>query len=260
MNHSGRVITAQLKDAKGNLHIEENGGQLNIFVPRDKTQQKLCFLNAFPKRLRAHLGIEDRAADPRFLALLNASEDVIDDILEQNGIIPVEGARPFLSVLEEQKQPATLSLTVSRGSDNLSSFSPNLPSDPSDTQHGMNLSIRSRTPSSVFLPGFSTVDSSSSEITTSPPQLAATKDHYRALLERIIDTARSASLPIQAAFHSNHFTSIFLKASSDSVPETSCGVQSESQLGHVTRIAAAGELYVSQIPSFLSSSQSKHRY
>ena len=99
LEHSllGEKVVVDVSTTK--LHIEENQGRLNIYVPKDRRDQEICYLRVLPTKLFNEVMMErpasnsTLAADPSAVAILisvfAASDQVIDSVLEEAGIVPV---------------------------------------------------------------------------------------------------------------------------------------------------------------------------
>ena len=83
-----------IEGEKAKLHIEEANNHLKIFVPQERRDRELCFVTVLPDRLAAYLGIREREAVKVFGDLLNGSTSILDDILEEHGIVPLPWTEP----------------------------------------------------------------------------------------------------------------------------------------------------------------------
>lgn len=94
---------------QSDLHIEEQEGQLNIFVPRDKRNQESCYARKLPRGLFRWLMTPSDgsrvALDEKGLrvtsSILNSSRFVLSDILEDEGIAAGELEDDY----EEDEEP-----------------------------------------------------------------------------------------------------------------------------------------------------------
>lgn len=87
LQQDGHAITAE--SARGTMHLDDNNGKLRIFVPRNKRDRNLCYSSQLPKALVNYLGISDPAASGIFRTVMTSSNDILDDLLEEDGIIQV---------------------------------------------------------------------------------------------------------------------------------------------------------------------------
>ncbi|KAL6361994.1 hypothetical protein LRP88_05477 [Fusarium phalaenopsidis] len=97
--------------AQSDLHIEEEGGQLNIFVPRSKRSKESCYARKLPlglfRWLMTPLDGSWVALDEKGLrvtaSVLNSSHSVLSDILEDEGIAPGELEDDYEEVEETEE-------------------------------------------------------------------------------------------------------------------------------------------------------------
>ncbi|KAL3440459.1 hypothetical protein BJX65DRAFT_314757 [Aspergillus insuetus] len=90
---------------KGRLHAEYTDGILRIYVPRDERERKICYATELSRELVSLLEIDDQAARGMFATVLREPVEILDDILQEEGII-----RPALTpsrelVLRSDEQP-----------------------------------------------------------------------------------------------------------------------------------------------------------
>ncbi|RTE73601.1 hypothetical protein BHE90_011964 [Fusarium euwallaceae] len=98
---------------QSDLHIEEEEGQLNIFVPRDKRSQEACYARKLPLGLFRWLmtpsdgrRVELNEKGLRVTAsVLNSSRFVLSDILEDEGIAAGELEDDYEEVEEPEETP-----------------------------------------------------------------------------------------------------------------------------------------------------------
>lgn len=92
LRQRGRTITAE--STRGTVHLDEHNGKLRIFVPRNKRDRVLCYSSQLPKALVHYLGISGPAASEIFRIVMTSPHDILDDLLEDDGIIRVQGLEP----------------------------------------------------------------------------------------------------------------------------------------------------------------------
>ena len=106
-NQDGREICYE--KGRSDLHIEEDGIHLEIFVPRDKKSQESCYARKLPLSLFKWLMIPSEGGQLTLnekglrvtASVLNSSRSVIADILEEEGI----AAGEFEDDYEENEEP-----------------------------------------------------------------------------------------------------------------------------------------------------------
>ncbi|KAH7127402.1 hypothetical protein EDB81DRAFT_662832 [Dactylonectria macrodidyma] len=84
--------------SRNDLHLREEGTQLEIFVPRNKKRRQFCYASKLPARLFEWLMTEPNTqitagtsekAHRLVATVLNASRYVVPEILEENGIVSI---------------------------------------------------------------------------------------------------------------------------------------------------------------------------
>ncbi|KAL8908951.1 MAG: hypothetical protein Q9207_000527 [Kuettlingeria erythrocarpa] len=76
---------------RANLHFEETGGALRLYLPKDEVDRDVCFESDLPRRLCTFLSFVDKAAAGVFGAVLRKDNPlVIDRILENAGVGQVD--------------------------------------------------------------------------------------------------------------------------------------------------------------------------
>ncbi|RSL61952.1 hypothetical protein CEP54_005994 [Fusarium duplospermum] len=107
LNQDGREICYE--KGLSDLHIEEEGDSLNVFVPRDKKSQESCYARKLPWGLFKWLMTPSDGGQVTLnekglritASVLNSSRSVIADILEEEGI----AAGEFEDDYEEVEEP-----------------------------------------------------------------------------------------------------------------------------------------------------------
>jgi hypothetical protein len=82
----GETLTTDITQ-QGRLHFEEVDGMLRIYVPGDKNQRAICYATELPRALVSHLKINDPAARGTFATVLREPVEILDEILNEQGII-----------------------------------------------------------------------------------------------------------------------------------------------------------------------------
>jgi hypothetical protein len=275
LEHTLGGETVIINVSKTNIHVEESLDGLNIYVPKDSKDQEICYLRQLPTKLfnetmMVELGCNstlasDSTAVSIITAIFASSDEVVDLVLEEAGIVPV----PYPDQYEEeiqQSQPED----VLRGP----AIDQQLHAE-SETASGMTtpgVSTSSARSNSFFTTATSSRQASYDPIVASPPiqlpsnhprpspgpvlpdtapqhfVLENSQVEYRRLLDNIITAARNKrgvfpsqgvfnldallnALPVEAAREVNNYDLPF-------------GVRSENQLAHDMKVGAAGELYV----------------
>jgi hypothetical protein len=87
-------------NTRSKLHIEENESQLRIYVLSNKKDHALCYLGILPERLFSEIIMKDQASNfattinqraVRVVAgILNGPLDIIDELLERDGINQIQ--------------------------------------------------------------------------------------------------------------------------------------------------------------------------
>ncbi|KAL4949538.1 hypothetical protein BDW69DRAFT_188227 [Aspergillus filifer] len=71
----------------GRLSFVGNNEAFQIYVPSDRKQRAICYATELPHALVSYLKINHQAACGTFATILRESPDLLDDILEEKGII-----------------------------------------------------------------------------------------------------------------------------------------------------------------------------
>lgn len=263
---SGLPITVE--SARGVLHLEEQNNTLKIFVPRDQRDRRLCYMNQLPKDLIAHLGITDAAARGVFQNVLGSDMDILDDILEGDGIIQVELDPSLEGVGDVEPDEAISEVAASDFSSDHAGPRPvprpataQEPGSDADPDGSINptpstvtyLSERSR-PSSIQngnafdIPAVSRQQSINVRQNVRVDIFGRQEEEeeislYTRLLIQVATAARNATFDIGT------IARVFLSIPSVSatLSNSPFGNRSRNQLDHDIRVGAAGELFVSHI-------------
>jgi len=258
------------------LHLEEKGGVLKIYVPRDEDRQEICFHSSLPRRLFSWLmtrsgaeqveTMDDEAAVNVMQSVLNCSSNsVVPHILTKEGVpeIDIEGIEetpPPSSTPEEEASPITptrpnttspaIPRTNSTGRS--ANWTPRSQTAPSPGDHDSDYPTPLTNPDD-----FDFSDDEHSGIYTPvrprPPitmmNSEARDAEYRRLLEKVIDCARRTWLldvcrsNLQAALR---------RPSVPDADEEEVVVHYANDWERRMKTGAAGELFVSLNPAHLA--------
>lgn len=83
------------------LHVEFSNGKLDLFVPSDATQRRICYSTQLPEALVDFLSINDPAARGTFAMSLREPIDALDYILREYGIIELPNLESMSSLVTE---------------------------------------------------------------------------------------------------------------------------------------------------------------
>ena len=259
-----------IEGEKARLHIEETNNHLKLYVPQEKRDREVCLVKVLPARLVAYLGIREREAVEVFGHLLNVSTSVIDEILDDHGIVPLPWTEPIQQSIpsheipeddEEDVSEARPGLitrepsssrynTPERGRDSFQRASNSRPRLASGTNSSYERETESSHGRSAFTPATSgltdTMNTPRSSLTPrrvsvqlqaesieTPPNA-----EYVALLKYIISAAAAVALQtLGLPPLAEHFEP-------PELVDTSFGIRSENPIAHDIKVGAAGELYV----------------
>lgn len=74
---------------RGLFHLTDRDNKLQIFVPRDNKQRETCYLIQLPKALMLYLLIDSPEASRTFSLVIQASVEVLDEVLDEEGIVRI---------------------------------------------------------------------------------------------------------------------------------------------------------------------------
>ncbi|CRG88031.1 Cadherin-89D [Talaromyces islandicus] len=265
-----RGITVTAASDRGVFHLEDTEEALRLFVPRDNKQREKCYLTQLPKALMSYLFIDEPRAEKTFLLVIQASVYVLDEVLDEGGIVQVPDG--YLSSSEQDNVSIEEDSHSEIAVDSLDNF-PTPGTDasiPRSTRlsalgHASGHEVFSTTSysraSSPYV-GVERVDrprvsepSSSSDLvliseTATDAQTSSTQlSHYVRFLTRIIQIARRTELPTILA------RSVRPMGNVQTFPDyalreelaAAFGTRSENQLAHDIKLGAAGELFVFEL-------------
>ena len=279
----GETVTVEV--SKTNLHIEESPESLNIYVPKDVKGQEICYLRLLPTKLfneTMMASIESNstlAVDPSAVSIITAvfasSDEVIDLILEEAGIVPV----PYPDQYEEElPQSPPVNVLHSPGIDHQR----NLENENESVGSGTQLGISTPQASTPSVQSASSAFTAASTYRAVPPPSSQTHSitplgssftpprpnveplvqdnirlpfapnsgstEYRRLLDNVICAARNrrGGFPSQGSFNLDELLhALPIDAATDvRAYDLPFGVRTENQLAHDMKVGAAGELYV----------------
>jgi hypothetical protein len=266
LEHTLLGETVIIEVSKTKLHLEEGLEGLNIYVPKDSKDQEICFLRLLPTKLfnetmmaefdsNSTLAFDSRAVSI-ITVIFASSDEVIDLVLEEAGIVPV----PYPDHYEEEIHHSPSDDAVP---------SPGI--DQQDNGESENASIVSGTQLRMATPTYSSssarsasVPSQPSQVFSSPPGRSpesvlpgnarppftprSSQVEYRRLLDNIITAARNkrGAFPSLGAFNLDELLDALPVEAATEVNKYDLpfGVRNENQLAHDMKIGAAGELYV----------------
>jgi hypothetical protein len=260
---------------RSKVHIFEDQDLLEIYVPKDRKEQELCFLQFLPTKLFNEVIMDQKSSNSTLssdseavriiAALLASSDDVVCDFLDDAGIIPV----PYLDEFDHEAFEATTGqqedyLRPDRETASNSSPRRHRGQSPAATSSTGSRFLSTSPPSSyktnyrISTPTFrrpsifsftsrpSTPQTQNSDF--APLSINSGRAEYRRLLNNVIDAAKSkrGGFPSRGAFNLDELSSA-LPLEPDPEPVSYSlpfGVRSENQLAHDMKVGAAGELYV----------------
>ena len=282
LEHTLLGETVIVEVSKTKVHIEEGPEGLNIYVPKDSKDQEICYLRLLPTKLfnetimaevdsNSTLAFDSRAVSI-IMAIFACSDEVINEVLEEAGIVPV----PYPDQYEEELQQSSPDDVL-----------PTSSIDQQRTEESETASVGSGTQSGMATPGVSTpsTQSASSSITAtstyrasyqpsvrpqpiqfpgSPPRPSSepvlpdnlrrqftpgsSQGEYQRLLDNTITAARNkrGAFPSQGVFNLNELLNALPVEAAREVNDYDLpfGVRNENQLVHDIKVGAAGELYV----------------
>jgi hypothetical protein len=276
----GRRITVE--SGKANLHIKEDKKHLTLYVPREGIARERCYLSQLPERLLGYLAISDTAAKSTLTAILTGSQSVLNDILEDSGIVQVSGLLPLRSTIqqEDELEYHTVETDIktsssarpqratppgrSPGSPARTPFRPTTTPSPNPFARGSTTSANSSnstftftydppvgtsSPAHPITPTPSPGPSSGPLVQETPTVFDSTKE-YRALLDRVITAASQAKFPSRSLFdpngllHAGH-SNPGMSRQRTGLSKSIFGNRSQNRMSHETKVGAAGELFVS---------------
>lgn len=254
-------LTVNALSDRGTFHLEEKEGILNLFVPRNNAQREKCYLTQLPNELQQYLQLMDNGpeASKAFLLVIQASIHVLDDILDDNGIVQIlDNDLTAFEQAEESSDPLEEELHVNVPAERPDSPSheaslPEVQADiddhaytPSTSEeiHSATSHSRSSTPYIAVHRTEHVHRRSSPGMQDLPPApLLAEPSQYVRILEKVIRIAQRTNMP-------SRFGTVAATTSRLTSEEhtSAFGFRSQNQWAHDIKIGAAGELFVSLHP------------
>jgi hypothetical protein len=282
LEHTLLGETAIVEVSRTKLHIEESPENLNIYIPKDSKDQEICYLRLLPTKLfnetmmaevdsNSTLAFDSRAVSI-ITAIFASSDEVVDLVLEEAGIVPV----PYPDQYEEElQQSPSDDIVPSPGIDQQRNPESETTSVGSGTQSGT--STPGASSPSAQSTSFSITATSTYRANYQPSVLpqsiqllsrhsrprpepvlpnnlrhpftpGSSQAEYRRLHDNIITTARNkrGGFPSQGAFNLDELLNALPAEEAREVNDYDLpfGVRNENQLAHDMKVGAAGELYV----------------
>ncbi|KAH8702222.1 hypothetical protein BGW36DRAFT_289384 [Talaromyces proteolyticus] len=260
-------LTVNAVSDRGIFHLEDVHGTLILFVPRDDKQREKCYLTQLPNALERYLLIDNPGASKVFLLVIQASRHVLDDVLDEDGIvrIPESDLRSFERAVERDSLGEEIYVDISIERPDSSSDTTyesvseepinNRPNRSPSTSFSVSNEIQSITSHSRSSSSYVAVDRA--ELLPEPASLTAGRHSdglqndplasltqastYVRILDTVIVKARRTRIP---SFYARIGTSSAAAGISREEHVSAFGVRSQNQLAHDIKIGAAGELFV----------------
>jgi hypothetical protein len=276
---NGEKIQAILN--KSTLHIEEEDSKLQVYVPKDPKDRELCYRRLLPARLLRTLMTKvgespETKPEPGAVAIiadiLNCSDFIVNDLLEDAGIVPVPFSDEYVLDTPDTLSTTSKSWTYSnpsvsdgsrtqvgspvpeyassafRSARHLSTRSPSPQAGQGFSDPSQYAELHQRRITPVASPRRSQL-SVNEDITPSLFSVDSSRADYCKLLEYVINAAKNkhGGFPSKGAFDVQDLLSALPMKLTEDPPnfDLPFGVRSENQLAHDMRVGAAGELYVS---------------
>lgn len=268
LSQNGLSITAETDT--GLVYIDHSSNRLRIYVPRDLRQRQRCYSTQLPKALVSFLEIEDRTATEVFRLPCLLQGDIIESVLDDNGISrasyaeaenpdsPTETTKGSNLDGEILTAPHTQSDDESRSLEEFrqgsmagqGTASNSMLSTVQHADYEPEPSISRITHRQVAsIPAVSVSRDFSEPSADTAPVPTLQDSQYARLLGHVIRLAREAAFP-----QTLDIPSTATRVNRDFTQGLASSIRSESQLTHDIKIGAAGELYVCfTSPPFLSS-------
>lgn len=260
---------AEVKEPIGDMHIQEDGSNLTIYVPMDKRAQEFCFCSALPAKLAGWLmtGPKTHIPEPidnamitSLTTLLSVGRSVVDRVLDHHGIIRI----PLSDEDQNANEALDSDLNSDSESDQESTLEPTLPAivEGADDS-GIDVVVLSQEPPSSSRHTSARLQNSAptrhvlrtmpaSELDLRP---RSDETPYRKLLDKVLFAARAHVFPSKGTFD--------MSSLSSSLPAGVDAVESDefdySEFGLISgpntkaerdrKVGAVGELYVSCLHS-----------
>jgi hypothetical protein len=235
IQHENGDVIGPITQNTGHVHIQEQDGSWQIFVPQNRDAREVCYMRELPHALTKLFKITQSASE-NISHVLNSSIAVIDELLEQGGIGKVPGVgvesppRRVVEDMDEHEVDIDEEAAPSEVSGGDPRFFERLHTPPSSSIFGEG-SVRT-SPRQVVPPR-----------SPSPAENEFfTNNAYLELLDNVIRIARRTTLPHRSALAGPANGQFHPGFDHDAV----FGIRSQGQMNHDFKIGAAGELFVSR--------------
>lgn len=278
--HAQKFETVTVEVHKSKLYISEDSGALKIYIPKDRKDQELCFLQLLPTKIfnevimgektnNSTLAIDSEAV--RIIAaLFMSSDEVVCDLLDDAGIVPVPYLDEFDIKTSEQASSIDEPVTQYDGhsqfnretepgapprEDRRYSSQESVPPPGSGllslappSSYRTNYQAATPTYRQPHLSIFNSRPPTPRSNGFAPFSINSRQAEYRRLLDNVIAAAKSkrGGFPTRGAFNLDDLlSSLPIEPNAESISyDLPFGVRSENQLAHDMKVGAAGELYV----------------
>ncbi|KAE8325087.1 hypothetical protein BDV39DRAFT_207210 [Aspergillus sergii] len=226
-------IAASVQNDTGLVHIDDSNETLHIYIPRGQSDRQRCYCLVLPNALIRLFGLRDPAAFLTLQLVFASSENMIDHVLDGNGIIRISD-EPQVSISSDSEDgDETYSLSDLEHTDNpQESYTPQ--STPA-TVTELSSSSSSTDANNTVISNHSTPPSERS----AEPYIS--EQPYIQLLEKVIRLARQVTLS-QALRGPNA-----AQNNENLSNEPAFRLQGENQLEHDFKVGAAGELFIFEL-------------
>ncbi|KAJ3494321.1 hypothetical protein NLG97_g4156 [Lecanicillium saksenae] len=274
--------TTPIEDSSPNIHIDESNSGLKFYLPKKKKVQSIAFSSVLPRKLLWWLKgypdgrVEDRedvAAISALSLVLSCDVRVLDEILTRQGVlqIDVDNVDELDDDLEDDSEEDNGALTPDAQSqtetlveetaqshmrrERVAFSEPPLRSQPRDSSN-----LGSFSPQRFMQePSFTPDIFPATQIAHLPPSsmAAGSNGWYRAILERVVNSARVASFPSRGSSGVFNMDSLRGALFNDDGTSSFHGYEvgqaysSDTQFQRDLKVGAAGELYVFELLSSL---------
>ncbi|TVY16404.1 hypothetical protein LARI1_G008274 [Lachnellula arida] len=277
------LLGVTIKFCETKLHIEECPEGLQIYVPKNSRDQEICYLRLLPTKLfNETMMVEvdtnstaalDSGAVSIISAIFASSDNVVDLLLEEAGIVPVsypdqyekefQQSLDYIGADHEQNAENDIETLTSEMQSGTASAGLDTPSAQSTTPSNAatstyRASYQLNVPSQPIQPSnYPTAISQPNLSNRAPRQFTPESSdvEYRRLLNNIITAARNkrGAFPSRGAFNLDQLLNALPVEAAEEVNtyDLPFGVRNENQLAHDMKIGAAGELYAFEILSRL---------
>ncbi|KAK2755514.1 hypothetical protein FQN54_006454 [Arachnomyces sp. PD_36] len=257
-----REVTAE--SAKGKVHRREENNQLEIFVPRNSRDRRLCYANQLPLELVRYFDIHDPHALGVFKTVIGNDLDILEDLLEEHGIgsvntelypdpaVDLEERRDAALSGEEDDEVTVVEFATASETASATGTPPVLVPSAQDTRvsppelaDGWVVATSTARESRSPAPQPDRLTSPSPHRPPPPPPAPdygqANVEAYRVLLEDVVGIARGMGFPVLQLSRSGTLPS------PPSVNGQPFGNRNQNRFEHDKLVGAAGELFVFEL-------------